>query len=630
MRVDGSSNIQAAIRTNVADLMGRLETGDVIKAKVLEITSEDVILRLFDGSVLKAAAGEELEAKVGQTLTLTVTSKTEGTLFLETLKDQSEMNSIKPDLLKNLLTSLNLKSNSRNLELAAEFIKAGISPTEGQFEKASLLMKDNTGLNAEKAVFVAYKGIESDQVKIELLSKLLDGDLKLGTQLKELQTTLNNVRRTGTNSTSNNITANAIPEATTAATTATTATKTAALAEAAALSMKAALSGKSASALNSAVAQKTDDANPSVSGTQTSQQLQTSSSAKNAEPSISNLQAKNADVAQDTVQSAGLKNTTASKEVDSGLNVLQALAAQKNAEAKTLSASITTPKSTVYVRDPQEASLLNNSLNSHTSMASGNTESESAAILNHSNADASERLANTTDRLSRTLSDNTANSPGKSNTSDIDPLLKLKDTIKDLFVRLESGKMTGETDLSKIHKELYDKLDTLGTAIHNSGLSGLSDSESVTAAVSLLDDSAKLLNQLNSNNMLYYQMPVNLSGQNTTAELYIMKRQQSKKRIDPHNSVMFVSLDTNNLGRFETLIDVKGNNVTMNFRTEKQEINDFIKENIKFLYTGLSESGYKLADIRYALIDSATPPLKLEQLLSKMMALNRSKVDMRV
>src|SRR5512138_1144426 len=122
MRVDGLQNIQAAIRTNVADLMSRLETGDVIKAKVLEITSDEVLLRLFDGSVLKAAAGEDLEAKVGQTLKLTVTSKSEGTLFLETIKDQSQIGALKPDLLKNLLSALNLKSTSKNLELAAEFI----------------------------------------------------------------------------------------------------------------------------------------------------------------------------------------------------------------------------------------------------------------------------------------------------------------------------------------------------------------------------------------------------------------------------------------------------------------------------------------------------------------------------
>jgi hypothetical protein len=618
MRVDGSSNIQAAIRTKVADLIGRLETGDVIKAKVLEVTSDEVLLRLFDGSVLKAAAGEALDAKVGQTLMLAVTSKTEGTLFLETLKIQSQMNAIKPDLLKNLLTSLNLNPNTKNLELAAEFIKAGVLPTEGQFEKASVLMKDYKGLNAEKAVFMAYNGIEPNRVNPELLSKLLDGELKLGNQLKELQATLNNVRRTGANSVLNNATANAILEAATAA-----------LAEKAALTGKAALSGKPASALNSTVFPKIAETDPAVSGTQSSQQSQTSSSAKNTEPSVSNPQAKSGNTAAGAFQSV-TGNTSAVQAANPDLDAWHAPAAQEDTKGKALSATITTHESAVSVQDSHKTNQLNSNRNSDASMASGNAEPEDTATLNRNSSEVFDRISNTADRLSCELTDDTARSPNKSDPIEADSLLKLKDTIKELFVRLESGKMTGETDLSKIHRDLYDKLDTLGAAIHNSGLSGLSGGESVAAAANLLDDSAKLLNQLNSNSVLYYQMPVSLSGQNTTAELYIMKRRQSKKRIDPHNSVMFVSLDTNNLGRFETLIDVKGNNVTMNFRTERQEINDFIKENIKFLYTGLSASGYKLADIRYALIDSATPPLKLEQLLLKMMESNRSKVDMRV
>ena len=593
MRVDGLPNIQAAIRTNVADLMSRLETGDVIKAKVLEITSDEVLLRLFDGSLLKAAAGDALDAKAGQTLTLTVTSKSEGTLFLETLKDQSRMDAVKPDLLEDLLSALNLKTTAKNLELAAEFIKAGISPTMEQFEKTSALMKDYKGLNAEKAVFMSSKGIQADQVKLELLSKLLDGNLKLGEQLKELQATLDNVRRTGTNTASGNTAANVVLDAATAA-----------------------QAEKAASTnVNTTSARKAAEANPSPPGTRLSEQLQTNSAARNTESSVLNHQTKSADTEGDTVS----KNNTAS-------------AVQKNTEAQILSASITTSQTDASAREQLYSSRnsdpgrMDEQLTESTSTP-GTVPGKAAP---GDAAAASDEIANTSDRLSRNLADNTAGSTNRSDSDISDPFSKIRDTIKELFVRLESGKLTGEPDLSKIHKELYDKLDALRTTIHNSGLSGFSGGEGATAASNLLDDSIKLLSQLNNNNVLYYQMPVNLSGQNTTAELYIMKRQQSKKRIDPHNSVMFISLDTNNLGRFETLIDVKKNNVTMNFRTERQEINDFVKENIKFLYTGLSESGYKLADVRYALIDSATPPLKLEQLLSKMLESNRNKVDMRI
>lgn len=609
MRVDGLQNIQAAIRTNVADLLSRLETGDVIKAKVLEITSDEVLLRLFDGSLLKAAAGEDLAAKAGQTLTLTVTSKSEGTLFLETLKDQTKMDAIKPDLLKKLLASLKLKVNSKNLELAVEFIKSGISPTEGQFEIASTLMQDNKGLSTEKAVFLASKGIQADLVNLELLSKLLDGDLKLGEQLKELQATLNNVSRIGTDAASGNTTANAVLEA-----------------------AKAVLAAKAISAnINTTSAQKTVEMNASASGTQPSQQSQTSSTANISEASILNFQAKSAETSESAAQSAVSKNTSAALDTNSGLNTLQTSAASKNTDPQTLPATITTPETAISAKEQLNSSPNSDPGRIGDQLTQSTTSSgKFSENMSPGDAAASDEIANASDRLSRNMTNDTASSLNKPDSAVSDQISKIRDTIKELFVRLESGKLTGETDLSKIHKELYDKLDTLRTTIHNASLSGISGSESVTASANLLDDSVKLLNQLNSSSVLYYQMPVNLSGQNTTAELYIMKRQQSKKRIDPHNSVMFVSLDTNNLGRFETLIDVKGNNVTVNFRTEKQEINDYIKENIKYLYTGLSESGYKLADIRYALIDSATPPLKLEQLLSKMMKSNHSKVDMRI
>lgn len=457
MRIDGLSNAPAGIRTNVADLLDRLDTGDVIKARVLEITSSEVVLRLFDGSVLKAATAEGLEAKVGQTLTLAVTSRSEGTLFLETVKDTIQLNSIKPDILKIMLEALQIKPDAKNMELAAEFTKAGISASAAQYDKAAGLMESFKGLNAEKAVFMASKGIQADQIKLELLTKLLDGDLKLGEQLKELQNALNSLGRTIGKNTAND-----------------------------------ALAAKASSA----------------------------------------------------------SNTTA-----------QAL---------------------------QQATALNGTA----------AEAQTSPV----------QVFNKTD----------------SNPS------ALKEAVTELFVNINSDKLASDLDVKKLHIDLNTKLDMLKAVIQTSNLTGLTGSEGITATTTLLEDSIKLLNQLNSNSILYFQLPVNLSGYNTTAELYVMKRQQKKKRIDPHNTVMFVSLDTNNLGRVETLLDVKGKNVSINLRTEKQQINDFVKENIKHLYSGLANCGYKLVDIKYALIDSPAKPIKLEQLLTKMIDSNYSKVDMRI
>jgi hypothetical protein len=608
MRVEGLSNLQAAIRANVADLMGRLEPGDVVKAKVLEISSGEALLRLFDGSVLKAAIGEGLQAQAGQTLTLAVASKSEGTLFLETVKDSMQNSPIKQELLKNLLSALNLKPDTLNTELASEFLKAGIKPTSEQFHAASAMLKEAGGLSAEKAVFLASKGIQPDPAKLELLSRLLDGGLKLGNQLDDLQSALENILKASGKAIPSNSTGNGFLEA----------------AMSAAAEKSPAGTGMTA---QGGVTQAADD------GTQTQQQR---------------LQQQS----QGTASQLNVQADAASRE-NSGETMAGLLKASGNAEGKaaataqSATAASTAAQNTAASNSAQNATAAsaqtpnlyeNDALNAENSPQ---TASRQQAAVSNNAANASAQAATAADKelaaqsgIIRQLAAD-AEEPGNSGNfgkagASSDSFSSIKDAIKDVFVRLDTDKSAEGLELGKSHKELGERLELVKSAIQHSGLTGLSGRESIAAATGQIDDSMRLMSQLNSSNVYYYQIPVNLAGRNTTAELFVMKREPGKKKIDPNNSVLFISLDTDHLGRFESLIDVKGKNVTVNFRTEKQEINDFIKENIKYLYSGLSDSGYKLVDTRYALIDSATPPTKLEQVLSKMAEASRAKVDLRI
>ena len=109
-----------------------------------------------------------------------------------------------------------------------------------------------------------------------------------------------------------------------------------------------------------------------------------------------------------------------------------------------------------------------------------------------------------------------------------------------------------------------------------------------------------------------------------------MNRRQNKKKIDPNNTIMFISLDTVNMGRVEALLDIKSRNVTVNLRTENKQINEFIKTQIKDLYAGLAACGYKLAGVRYAVIDAASTPIQQERLLDGIARENYGKVDYRI
>lgn len=611
MQIDALMNGQAAIQASASDLLDKLQTGDVIKAKVLEITSDEVLLRLSDGSVLKAAAGEDLQAKAGQMLSLTVTSKSEGTIILETCKDQAQMKLIKPDLLKNLLSSLGLKPVAGNLELAAEFIRAGIKPTAEQFAQAAFL-RESAGFSAEKAVFIASKGIQADPSALELLSKLLDGDLKLGDQLKNLSTALDNATRTTAKASENNPVAkatgnpaanNGIDAEASVMVDKSLPSEKSAISGKSVLTETTALTGKTATDPNLSTIQKAS-ANSSQSSEKQVQLLgkaQNSVDAKTMGVQPRSAAAGRAGITENARAAADNGSSTRSLNDNANLNIGRTAISRNDAVQQDHQARI---------------SAANTNLQS---------QQEQGITLN-----ASDETANKAAKQMRASAGDIANSVDSKNTTSSGLFSRLQDAVRDVFISLNSDKTAAQLDLGKSHRELADKMVLLKNTLQSSGIAGHPAGEGITAATSLIDSSAKLMSQLNNSNVLYYQLPVNLTGRDTTAELYVMKRQQGKKRIDPHNSVMFVSLDTQNLGRFESLIDIKGSNITLNIRTEKQEINELIKKNIKQLYSALSESGYKLADIRYALIGSATPPLKIEQILSKMTDAGHNKVDLRI
>ncbi len=624
MRIESQPNIAANAGTNVADLLGRLDKGDVIQAKVMEVKSGEIVLRLYDGSVLKAAAGEGLEAKVGQTLTLSVTARSEGTLYLETFKGSSPTDKTpNAAILKNLLESLNIKPDARNSALAAAFIKAGIPVTSDKITQAASLMAGFKSLDAEKAVFIISKGLQTGQINLSLLTKLLDGDLKLGEQLKQLQEALNQLGKSaGKNAASDP------PAATQPKTGTLQAAGTGVASSAGAGTTSSAGAGSSVgTGTNAAVSAAAPDT--SAPG------LRSGVSPAVPGRTPSGMNSSTGSGAADAAGQAGMKGTAA------GSPEVSALQTEPAGSGKT---AISTP----YAKETSAAGskqLFGDTPDTGTVLATVDNKGRPAVAKDGPQTVEMETL-NAASRTVRSETDGVFGNRtvhtthimhgdgGKSLNSTASEaaatLSRWKDSIQELFVRTDSENLASELEAGKLQKNLTDRLDMLKAAFHTYNASGASGGESIAAAAAFLDDSMKLMNQLNNSNMLYYQLPVNITGQNTTAELFVMNRKKNKKRLDPHNAVMFISLDTNSLGRIETLLDLKDGNISIGLRTESQHINDFVRENIKFLYNGLSQCGYKLVDVKYSVIEAATTPVKLEEQLSGMAGSSYGKVDLRI
>ncbi len=617
MRIgDYTNNISVAGNNNVGDPISNLEKGDVIKAKVIEITANEAVLRLSDGTVIKAKTMEALNVKAGQTVTLTVASKSEGTVFLETVKD-SAMIDAKPDIIKNLLNAIRIKPDARNTELASELLKAGTPVTAENMETAAALMKSMPELSAEKAVFIVSSGLDMDQIQVDVINRLLDGDFKVGQQLKEILVILSQISDSQGDTQSGQTGAD----------------------------MQARISdmiGKSeptsvvpgeqaANPLN-----QIDTRQPPVSSANVSLQGDSGSrtSAATAKAEVSTLiQTQSGTGAEPeavtvTVSEAGAEIVVpTSTETSSGTT----------AEAVTVNANAaTTMSAAVFETETSEALGFYSATDTYTDTTriaediSAKVEMQSETEPDVAGAtNASKQLQNA-DQIVSSLSEQ--KDSGELNIKPAtDSISMLVEAVKDLFIRTDSEQLASELEIDELNSSLTQRLGLLQIAAKYSEANSLNTSESLSEAASTVSNTLSLINQLNANNMLYYQMPVNLSGYETTAELYIMKREpHSRKKIDVHNTVMFISLDTNNMGRIETLADVKGGTITINIRTESHRINDFIKERAKHLYSGIAACGYKLAGIRYALIDSPATPVQQEKLLSAMLGLSHGKVDYRI
>ncbi|NTV90509.1 MAG: hypothetical protein HGA22_09170, partial [Clostridiales bacterium] len=204
MRIDGFVNAQATPGKGVPDILQKLKTGDTIKAKVVEAGQDEVTLRLSDGSTLKASLASDIGAKAGDVLTLSVTGRSEGSILLETVKSATVSLSAadgavaaaadgSKEQLGKLLLNINITPDEQNLELAGEFKQAGSTPTKELFETAKSLLDKFSSISPDKAVYISMKGIDHVSGNIDTISQMLEGRLKLGEQMNNLQKSINSL-----------------------------------------------------------------------------------------------------------------------------------------------------------------------------------------------------------------------------------------------------------------------------------------------------------------------------------------------------------------------------------------------------------------------------------------------------
>ena len=116
----------------------------------------------------------------------------------------------------------------------------------------------------------------------------------------------------------------------------------------------------------------------------------------------------------------------------------------------------------------------------------------------------------------------------------------------------------------------------------------------------------------------HMQLPFALKeGEHRTTELYVFRRRgdRDKKAAGDGLSIL-VALDTEHMGRVETLIRTSGGGIALEFRLQEPGMTDMFKENSVPLQEAVEAAGYHLTGIRFAGLEKKTTVLNAGEMVS--------------
>ncbi|MGE4282892.1 MAG: flagellar hook-length control protein FliK [Clostridia bacterium] len=184
--------------------------------------------------------------------------------------------------------------------------------------------------------------------------------------------------------------------------------------------------------------------------------------------------------------------------------------------------------------------------------------------------------------------------------------------VKNLFKVIDktcAEKLPEQINGEKVVKEIREVLKNL---LSCNIAADTDESRQLTSIVTEIEESLNFMNQISRFYHLIH-IPININHYDSTVELYIFKDGKNKKKIDPANTSIFVSLDTANLGLVEALINVTNKNLECLFQTDEKETLQFIKKNVTHLYNLLDVYGYKLVKVNYKEIEERTDLINIRQ-----------------
>jgi len=686
LRVDGSVPATGTTPNTGVDILSKLKPGDIVRAQVLENSGSELTLKLSDGSKVSASAMTPVDAADGEFVSFVYKGTVDGKPALEVAsRNIQPQPNVALENIKNTLTELKLPITDQNIELAQALKNQNVPVTADSMSKIIDLVSKNTELKPDAAAFLTAANMANDKNNIEKLQSLLAGRLKISNDIGDLLKLINGndnnssgaakativtnileklvaeiaskgLSQANSTATLNKaaVTLNTNVSNSTSASAATTVnanltnSNTAAVANANTLANANTVVNANAATTTNVNNAATINSNTAAPGSSTSANANTAtnSSNNNAAGSTNNINSNS--IVNGSTTNVNANNIAAGADNNSAINSnLNNAANAVSANINNLASTLIDDASNKTAANPTDsvvngsssnnssdvAQQINNLLKGETPLGKADlpllrslsSQLESMVIrgdMSTEEQSAAKLIAKEIGVVIFKIQGNEAASDQVSSSAKIFKSFEdAVNNLKNLFVRIDLN--SDEINPVKLYKNMDNVLATLKNSIQQLPMAM---QEAAMNIANNLESNVNFINQLN-NYSSYVQLPLSIFNQNTTGELYMLKKGSKARKLDPSKMTILISLDSNNIGRIDTLLSVDKKNISTNFRLESSEVFDVLKENHKLLYTSLLEKGYRLVDFTYRLMDEPINIVNFEAEAKKEFVKSTNNID---
>jgi hypothetical protein len=131
-----------------------------------------------------------------------------------------------------------------------------------------------------------------------------------------------------------------------------------------------------------------------------------------------------------------------------------------------------------------------------------------------------------------------------------------------------------------------------------------------------ISSQVQLGNQLE--NFYYCQIPYEIAQNKNTAELYVFERRGKGEAGERTNTTVLIALDTEHLGRVETVLRANEETVLrLELRVETEWVQSFLSEEVEELDALLREEDFRVEGIEVVLMKQPVTPMNAQQMLGE-------------